>query len=369
MLEVEPTGGPVAEAWWGAHDSGPSQADMDGALCALDEAIAREPESMLGARAVERWGDRLPYLLKVLSIGKPLSIQVHPTLAQAREGFAREQRGTGGAPHHFLDPFHKPEMVVAITRMEVLSGVRPIEATASDLRALKTGRALGLASSLERSGDVRDFIRGALSGGVDQETLEALARVGANADPSSSLAAAARALRHFPGDAGAIVALGMHAVRLEPGDAVFVGAGVLHSYQSGMGLEIMANSDNVVRAGLTPKTVNVPLLLDLLNPEACDPVGPQVRFDGAARHLITPADEFALTIINDGRVNVAAGPRIVLCVRGECHLVAGGRELTLTHGQAAFVRDSLGQLELSVDGGAVVARTPYETERPVTHAG
>ncbi|WP_061961611.1 mannose-6-phosphate isomerase, class I [Demequina flava] len=366
LLGVKPPGGPVAEAWWGAHTSAPS-GSVGRESVALDELIARDEEAMLGHEASKRWGARLPYLLKILAIDKPLSLQVHPTLAQARHGFALEQRGTGGLPHQFVDPFHKPEMVVAVTPMVVLAGVREVADTAADLRALGTSRAAGLASALENEGEVRDFIRGALTGGVDDETLTALAELGGAAEPGSSLAAAANALSHFPGDPGAIVALGMNCVQLAPGDAVFVGAGVLHSYQSGMGLEIMANSDNVVRAGLTPKQVNVPLLLKLLDPKPCAPQVPVVRADGAARHLVTTAEEFALTIVNDGKVAVAPAPRIVLCFRGTATLQVGEHTLHLERGQAAFVPHSDGDLTVAADGGAVIARTPMEGERPLTH--
>ncbi|WP_062077915.1 mannose-6-phosphate isomerase, class I [Demequina globuliformis] len=366
LLGVTPPGGPVAEAWWGAHTSAPSPSTLAGGE-PLDERIAQDPESTLGHEAAKRWGARLPYLLKVLAIDKPLSIQVHPTLAQARHGFALEQRGTGGLPHAFVDPYHKPEMVVAVTEMRVLAGVREVVDTAADLRSLGTGRAQGLAEALEQAGDVRDFIRGALSGGVDDETLAALADLGSRADAESSMAAAARALAHFPGDAGAIVALAMHAVRLRPGDALFVGAGVLHSYQSGMGLEIMANSDNVVRAGLTPKNVNVPLLLKLLDPKPSEPQAPVVKTAGAARHLVTTSEEFALTLVNDGSVSLPTAPRIVLCFRGTATLTAAGRTLELRRGQAAFVPFEDGELTVAADGGAVIARTPSDGERVLTH--
>ncbi len=361
MLGVAATDEPVAEAWWGAHDSGPSRLDAEG--LPLDELIAREPAGMLGESAAEHWGPRLPYLLKVLSIGKPLSIQVHPTLDQARTGFSEEQRGTGGAPHHFLDPFHKPEMVVAVTPMEILAGVRPVRDTAIDLRSLETVRASELADILEAAGDIRAFIHEALSAGVGPDTLDALARAGQRADAGSSLAAAARTLHHFPGDAGAVVALGMHRVALAPGESLFVGAGVLHSYQSGLGLEIMANSDNVVRAGLTPKPVNVPLLLELLEPRECAPALPTVHSEGAARHLVTEAQEFALTIVTEGRAQLPAAPRIVLALNGEATLHCDDDRIVLEPGKAAFVPHHCGVLDVTTSGQAVVARTPWETER------
>ncbi|GMA35099.1 mannose-6-phosphate isomerase, class I [Demequina litorisediminis] len=297
FLGAEPDGRPCAEAWWGAHTSAPSALPDEALPLALDERIAQQPEDMLGAEAAQRWGGRLPYLLKILAIAKPLSIQVHPTLDQAREGFALEQRGTGGAPHTFLDPFHKPEMVVAITPMRVLAGIRPLEWVAADLRTLDTDRAWELAAVLDEAEDATEFLRSVLTEGVDDATFAALATVGAASAPGTSLRAAADALGFFPADAGAVVALALNLVELDPGEAVYTGAGVLHSYQSGVGLEIMANSDNVVRAGLTPKHVDVPLLLTLADARPAPPSMPVAK----ARRRGTPS--------RDGRGGVRADAR------------------------------------------------------------
>ncbi|WP_084099651.1 mannose-6-phosphate isomerase, class I [Demequina sp. NBRC 110051] len=357
LLGFGSDGTPYAEAWWGAHDSAPSWVPDEHGHMPLDELIAQHPVEMLGADAVERWGARLPYLLKILAIEKPLSIQVHPTLEQAREGFAREQRGTGGAPHSFLDPFHKPEMVVAITPMRVLAGVRDLEDTAADLRALGTERADVLAGALARAEDAEAFLADILTRGADEETYAALARVGAASAPGTSLRAAADALGYFPQDPGAIVALALNLVELEPGEAVFTGAGILHSYQSGLGVEIMANSDNVVRAGLTPKHIDVPLLLTLANAVPAEAERPKETREGAVRRLETVEDEFALTVVNEGEATVGADPRIVLCVTGTASVAAGDEVKTLTAGQALFVRAAEGDARIVAEGITAVAHT------------
>lgn len=351
-------GQPYAEAWWGAHDSSPSWVPDEVGHVPLDELIARKPAEMLGAEATQRWGARLPYLLKVLAIAKPLSIQVHPTLHQARKGFSREQRGTGGVPHAFVDPFHKPELVVAITPMRVLAGVRDLAATAADLELLGTERASVLAGALARAETAEAFLADVLTRGADDETYAALAEVGGAAAPGTSLRAAADALSHFPRDPGAIVALALNTVELAPGEAVFTGAGILHSYQSGVGVEIMANSDNVVRAGLTTKRIDVPLLLRLANAHPAQPARPVETREGAARHLVTEAEEFALTIVRDGATTLVPGPRIVLCGEGSAVVASGAGQCELKAGQALFVRACDGHASVEADGLVAVARLP-----------
>ncbi|MFV0633741.1 mannose-6-phosphate isomerase, class I [Demequina sp.] len=356
LLGIRHNGQPVAEAWWGAHDSSPSRVHNHSGPAPLDELVGTDPEGCLGPDAVARWGARLPFLLKILAIHKPLSIQVHPTLEQAREGFAREQRGTGGLPHQFLDPFHKPEMVVALTPMTILAGVRDLDVIADDLRQLGTPGAHVLRATLAR-GDLHDFISAAIAGAADDHTLAALAEAGDAAPHGSSLAVAASALRSFPGDSGALIALGLNAVELAKGEAIYTGAGVLHSYQSGVGIEIMANSDNVVRAGLTPKTIDVPLLLELSHTEPCAPGRPERTEGDGHVHLTTDAEEFALTVVTR-EASIPAGPRIVLAVEGAASIHSESGSLDLIRGQAAFVAYSDGPVEVRSQGLTAVARVP-----------
>jgi mannose-6-phosphate isomerase len=357
LLGLPLTGAPVAEAWWGAHVSAPSSAEVDGDMLALDQMIAADPIHCLGENAVQTWGPRLPFLLKMLAVDKPLSIQVHPTMAQAREGFASEQDAANGSPRVYLDPFHKPEMVFALTRMTVLVGVRDLDELLADLSLLGTAGAATLASALD-SGNLSDYIVAAMAGAADAATLAALEEAAADAPAGSSMAVAAATLQHFPGDPGALIALALNAVELAPGEGVFTGAGVLHSYQSGLGIEVMANSDNVVRAGLTPKHVDVPLLLRLADTRPAPAARPQVAHSGAAVTLTAPADEFALTMVTDGTVTVPAGPRIVVVVQGSATIEAGAESARLSRGQSVFLPHAAGPALVAVDGAAVVAHLP-----------
>lgn len=358
FLGMEPTGSPVAEAWWGAHEESPSIAHRETSQVALDQLIAREPQSCLGQRAHETWGPRLPFLLKMLAIAKPLSIQVHPKAEPAREGYERERTLQADAPRTFLDPFHKPEMVVAMTPMCLMAGIRPFADLKADLARLGTAGAMRLADAIGDNLD--DYIRCALAGEGGADTLAALEKVGANAPAASALRVSAQTLTSFPGDAGALVALAMNVVELEPGQALFVPAGVLHSYQSGFGIEIMANSDNVVRAGLTPKHVDVPLLLSLATTEPSTPECPETVKNGEAMTFTTQAQEFALTMVSDGEAVIPSGPRIVLTTAGTAKVSAGAERAALASGQALFVRDTMGPATVSATGTAVVAHLPHE---------
>lgn len=356
LLGLEPTAAPIAEAWWGAHESGPAQAATPEGLRRLDEVIAAEPASCLGDKGALQWGDRLPFLLKLLAIAKPLSIQVHPTPEQARAGFESARLRPAGEVSDFNDPFHKPELVFALTRLRVLAGVRPVEDLRADLAQLATPGAERLASVL--NGDITEYMALALAGEAGEDTLAALAEQGCSAPEGSSLRVSADALRSFPGDPGALVALALNVVDLGPGESLYVGAGVLHSYQSGLGIEVMANSDNVVRAGLTPKHVDVPLLLSLAETSPAPAARPHVEHAGAAVTLMTEAEEFALTVVTDGHAEIPAGPRVVVAVQGDVDVECDDDSCTLERGKAAFARHSDGPMRVEARGTTVIAHLP-----------
>jgi mannose-6-phosphate isomerase len=348
LLGFASDGGPYAEAWWGAHAAAPSLALGEG----LDALIAREPLAMLGEAAAERWGE-LPYLLKVLAIAKPVSIQVHPTLDQARE--IRSAYQAEQCP--LADDGHKPEMVVALTPMRLQVGLRPAAELATDLRELGTEHALFLAAIAE-AGDLASYVEAALADDEARTLLEPLTVAAREGRGSVSLHAAAHALEAHPGDTGALVSLALNVIDLEPGQACFTGAGVLHSYQSGLGLEIMASSDNVLRAGLTPKPVHVPLVLDVALLESSEPIIPAQAGDDGSRRYLAPADEFSLTVVGDGELTAHGGPRIVVAVDGSATVTVEGETVELHAGQAVFVPDADGPAVVLADGLTAVASVP-----------
>ena len=351
LLGFAPDGGPYAEAWWGAHPSAPSVT----ASGPLDELIVADPEGALGAAVARDYG-RLPYLLKFLSIGQPLSIQVHPTMEAARAGFAAEE-DAGVAitdpSRTYKDASHKPEMLLAVTDMTVLSGFRPEADLMSDLECLG-GDASVLRGALREDG-IAGYVTEALTGDHGRAMMRL---VGSDAPDSVQARVAGDALAHFERDAGALVALAMNAVMLKPGEALYTPAGTVHCYVRGDGVEIMANSDNVVRAGLTHKPINASLLRELavLSPGA--PAVPAETIIGSARRLSTDATEFELVVVRDGAFDAESGPRIVLAIDADARVQTRLDSSILGRGDSVFVADSEGPVHIETRGLVVVASVP-----------
>lgn len=352
LLGFPADGGPYAEAWWGAHPLVPSSTEEG----PLDAVIARDPVGALGTEVADSFG-RLPYLLKVLSIARPLSIQVHPTAAIARDGFADEEAqgiAYDDRARTFKDASHKPELLVAMTPMEVLAGFRSESDLHRDLATLAGAGALALMEALD-GGGLAAYVEAALDG-LYLDAVIALALL--PEATGGSLGAARLAAQSYPLDPGVLVALAMNAVSLAPGEAVFTPAGVVHCYLGGMGIEIMASSDNVVRAGLTSKPINTGLLRKLAVLEHTAPVRPEIVTEGAVRRFHTEADEFSLDLVEHGTAVVAHGPRIVLALGSDCEVVTEAARRVLPKGHAVFVRASSGPVTVSSQGLTAIASVP-----------
>jgi mannose-6-phosphate isomerase len=348
LLGREPDGHPLAELWFGAHPDDPARVpDLD---TTLDRLIAGDPVAALGADVVARFGPQLPFLLKLLAADKPLSIQVHPTRAQAEAGFADEDaRGIArDAPdRNYRDRNHKPELLCALTEFEALCGFRPVVDTlrlldAFDLPELEPVREL-LAGPDPLRAAFSYLLRLPEPGPL---VTAVVARAGAIADAEWSGAAGAvrRAADAFPGDIGVVLSLLLNHVRLRRGEAIYLGAGNVHAYLHGLGVEIMANSDNVLRCGLTSKHVDVDELLAITDfTELADPRWPAEQVGPAWWQFGVPVDDFALERIDldghDGSVDSnSEQPRIALCVSGEVGIHSfSGDAVGLRPGQAAFV--------------------------------
>ncbi|RRQ79730.1 mannose-6-phosphate isomerase, class I [Streptomyces griseofuscus] len=341
LLGVEPTGEPQAEMWMGAHPGAPSRT----ARGTLAEVIDADPERELGKETVARFGPRLPFLLKLLAAGAPLSLQVHPDLEQAREGYAdEERRGVPiDAPHrNYKDANHKPELICALTEFDGLCGFREPAHAAELLAALGVDSLkpyVDLLGAHPEEAALREVLTAILSADradmarTVAEATAACARLGGDHAPYAGLA------HQFPGDPGVIAAMLLNHVRLQPGEALFLGAGVPHAYLDGLGVEIMANSDNVLRCGLTPKHVDVPELLRVVRFEAGDPgvLRPEAAPDGEEVYE-TPIDEFRLSRYVPAEGGAAHDltrdtPQILLCTAGSVR--AGEHELG--PGQSVFV--------------------------------
>jgi mannose-6-phosphate isomerase len=344
-----PSASPEAELWMGAHPSAPSGVDRGPAL---DAVIAADPDRELGPQSAARFGGRLPFLLKVLSAEKALSIQVHPSRAQAEAGFrAENERGLapGDPARNYVDDWPKPELLCALTPFEVLAGMRTPADAAGILRALAVDHLQPLAAGLEHgASDLPGVLESVLRWPADGRK-ELVSRVVAACERLASVdgpyagtcTAALRVALDHPGDLGLVALLLMRHTVLEPGEAVFMPAGGLHAYLRGTGIELLANSDNVIRAGLTGKHIDVPELLRLVDPEVSVPVlSPRVLPDGIS-WFDTPAPEFRLYVLQLAGPVLAlpgTGPRILLCLEGDALLrAASGETLELTRGASCFV--------------------------------
>jgi len=364
-----PADRPHAELWMGAHPDEPS-VRSDGVP--LDKAIATEPELMLGPEVLERFGVRLPFLMKVLAAEKPVSLQAHPTPEQAEAGFAAEE--AAGVPRDdptrtFRDPFHKPEMLVALTTVEALCGFRPVEESLHCLAKLQVPELKPTIAALARGG-LRSAIPQLLALPPDQrdvlvsEVARAASGFVAAHDPEfiNTYRWAAALAETYPGDPGVVISLLCNHLRLAPGEAVFLPAGNLHAYLCGAGVEVMASSDNVLRGGLTGKHVDLAALIEVLDfTDGRVPVLRPVLGPGGLRYPV-PVEEFDLTHCRLGDqvgTLTTPGPQLVLCTEGTAVLATAGDELTLAQGESAFVPA----------GTPVSARGPAVLYRVTTNLG
>ncbi|USI89026.1 mannose-6-phosphate isomerase, class I [Rhodococcus pyridinivorans] len=364
-----PSHHPEAELWLGAHPADPAKlVDPDGDEHSLLDVLSADPQRHLGDRTVGAFGPRLPFLLKLLAAEEPLSLQAHPSAGQAAEGFAREE--ALGIPidspvRNYKDASHKPELVVALTRFEALAGFRDPKRTVELFEALAVPEL--------------DPYVGLLAGQPDSSGLRALFTTWITLPPPALAALLPRVLDgcvtylaagrdgerdfvpevrtalqladFYPGDAGVLASLLLNRITLQPGEGLYLDAGNLHAYLHGMGVEVMANSDNVLRGGLTPKHVDVPELLRVLDfgaasvpileavPEASAETGSGQS--PIERRYRTPAPEFALSRIDLGAGDAlgvgADGPQILLCTAGDARVECDGESVTLRRGDSAWL--------------------------------
>ena len=354
-----PTGAPEAEVWFGDHPGHPARVP-DGRT--LGEWLA-------SGDAPEGTPERLPYLLKILAAGSPLSIQAHPSKAQAEEGFAREEAaGTprDAATRTYRDANHKPEIIVALSdRFLALAGLRELAATRRLLDAVGEATA-PLRAVLDSHPDDADALAAALiwilspAAGAQVSEIIAAATDAASDEFGDELELVRHLQSHYPGDPGIVVAMLLNLVILRRGQGVFVPAGVLHAYIEGLGVEIMAASDNVLRGGLTPKHIDVAELTAILDPRP----GPAPVLDpaaGTARTFTGGVPDFVLTQVTadpsaavEVRMN---GIAIAVATSGEVEITGADTQdrLTLRPGSAALITPNEGSVSISGTGEVFIA--------------
>jgi mannose-6-phosphate isomerase len=348
LLGVEANGHPQAELWLGAHPSLPSRVDG----VALDAAVAADPELFLGPRAANV-ANTLPFLMKVMAVASPLSIQVHPSKEQAEAGFLRENsRGlaTDAPNRNYRDANHKPEIICALSDFSLLCGFVDDAETRRRLTIIR--HAVGSNAALDSIADAfptssataddRRALLGAILS-MSSKDVPSVVQAVRTAGQERGLEHLVGICDHYPTDAGVLVAALMNFRVLRPGEAMFFEAGQTHAYLSGLGIELLANSDNVVRAGLTPKHIDIPELLQLCDPmpSAALIVNPVTR--GTQTAWPVSCDDFSLKRYELSPSGAALsghdGPKIVLCTSGRVVLEdpATGRLIDVFAGESAFV--------------------------------
>lgn len=376
LMGRAPDGRPVAEMWMGAHAAAPSSIVVDGGDVGLDDFIAACPARALGAQTVTDLGVHLPFMMKLLAAAEPLSLQVHPTRAQAHEGFQRENAAgiaLTDPTRNYRDDGHKPEMLYALTEFEMLCGFRPADAIRELLVGLKVEELNPLIGAL-KSRDPAEAIETALSTLLTAEPqyradladmVVQSARVRREHRPEYRLVGELAAL--YPGDIGVVASLFLNHLRIGPGESVFVRAGTIHSYLRGLGVELMATSDNVLRAGLTSKHIDTQELLHLVDFVPREPPRLHPAERGDAIVFVPPVPDFALWIYtrdkaagpeHGSRVEApVAGARIAVCCNGQATLMRHNEQVNLQAGQAAFIPHSDGPVGIVTTGTVAVACT------------
>lgn len=355
-----PSPRPESELWMGAHEEGPSVTDRPGSPD-LAAVVAADPEGELGAASVERYGPRLPFLLKVLAPGRAISIQAHPTAEQARSLRA------DGPGEVYVDDWAKPELLLAIAPFEVFVGMRPFAQVADVARRLAVPRLVDLVEEVEGAEDPEHALLAAVLATPPDEVAE-LARAvvaacvrleGAAGAVGDASAAIVRVAEEHPDDIGLVVLVLMNHRVLRPGEYIDVAAGVLHSYVRGLGVEVLANSDNVVRAGLTSKPVNVPELLRIVDPRADGVAGCGRVLEPGVEVFDSASDRFRLLRVTPGRrLPGDTSPRLVFCLRGKVSLAAASGTVELGDVESAFVPAGEGAVTLEGAGEVYVVTLP-----------
>lgn len=362
---AELVGMPIAELWMGSHPKAPSRILFGDEQVPLDQYLDARPEVLGRGDSSLR---SLPFLMKVLAAAAPLSIQAHPNQQQAREGFSREN--SYGIPlddprRNYKDPNHKPELICALTAFTALCGFRPYHEIIEGIRFAALEKELP---------QVRDFVQApsettwkscfaAILRFSPSLTKEVIERVKSDQEAltktwlKDAVSWVLKLAELYPGDAGALAPLYLNLLRLQPLQALYLEAGIPHAYLEGAGIEVMANSDNVLRGGLTPKHIDPTELVRILRFEGKEPsILTAAGNDDSLKRFPSQASEFSLAyaeLKSDRQIDTGITcPAIVLCCEGEARLTQGSSDITIKKGESAFCEAS--DSALAISGSAMV---------------
>lgn len=354
-----PDNKPMAEMWMGTHPLCSSKISVDGVERSLRETIAGNPDYYLGEKVARRFGE-LPFLFKVLCAAQPLSIQVHPSKAAAEVGFAKEN--TAGIPltapeRNYKDPNHKPELVFALTPYLAMNGFREFDEIAELLKPVMSAHSVLAQFIQQPNGQNLSTLFAtllSLTGDEKQHALSILklALEKHQGEPWNTI----RNIEAiYPDDSGLFSPLLLNVVNLQPGEAMFLYAETPHAYLQGVGLEVMANSDNVLRAGLTPKYIDIPELIAnvkfIPKPAGSLLMAPSEQ-DNATIYPI-PVDDFAFSMHQLGAKSVQLkqdSAAIVFCVSGQAQINKGTDSILLKPGESCFIAAAESPVEISGEG-------------------
>lgn len=336
LLGEQPDGKPKAELWLGAHPSAPAIVEKDGKWTPLTQLIETFPEEILGSRTARMFNNSLPFLFKVLAAATPLSIQAHPDSRQAITGFERETKKgirLDADNRNYKDGNHKSECICALTPFWALNGFRDIPSIGSMLGTICPKNLGAELNRLKNNPDpekaLKEFFKGMMTlpeNRVKNIIGEAVGNAENTTTENPAFSWFLKLQGQFPGDISALSPMFLNLVRMNPGEALYLSAGRLHAYLDGVGVELMANSDNVLRGGLTRKHIDIPELMAVLLFEETVPeiLTPTPISDGEKIYR-TDAEEFVLSEISvDGRTQYHATEKrsveILLCVKGSARI-------------------------------------------------
>lgn len=345
---------PMAELWMGAHPQAPSQVSLDGKWKSLNEVIRINPVSILGENVAQAFSNNLPYLFKILAVDKPLSLQVHPDKKEAKEGFAKENRlgiPIEASNRNYRDENHKPELVYALTPFQCLKGFRTADEILKLMEKVLTSDLFPELRILRKEPNSRGIERffNALLNMEKTRQKDVAAKAAGIAESLGSHDPAfhwvARLHQEHTRDIGILSPLFLNRVALDPGEAVYIASGELHTYLSGVGIELMANSDNVLRGGLTSKHIDVPELLRIVNYEngSIHKIRPELK--GKCEKIYpAPVEEFLLSVISVNRGASYVSPKgrsveIIICLNGSAEVQDDqkGDSVSLTKGRSVII--------------------------------
>ena len=355
---------PMAELWMGAHPKSSSQiTDAQGQAVSLRDVIEADKTTLLGKNVAERFGE-LPFLFKVLCAAQPLSIQVHPNKQASELGFAKENAAgiaMDAAERNYKDPNHKPELVFALTPFLAMNAFREFSEIATLLQPVFNAHPAIAEFIAQPTGERLSALFAGLLNlqGEDKAHALKLLRTALETETGDAWETIRFISEFYPDDSGLFSPLLLNVVKLNPGEAMFLFAETPHAYLQGTALEVMANSDNVLRAGLTPKYIDIPELVANVKftGKPAAELLTQPHVEGAIEEFPIPVDDFAFslhTLSHEVTTLAQEGAAIVFCVKGNALLSKGEQQLTLQPGESAFV--AANESPIAISGEGCVAR-------------